>query len=137
MQDISSNISVTQLLTPVMSTTAKTSTSIDLQGFQACLVLIHIGFSLDTLGAGLFWTLKLQHSDNNSTWSDVVAADVNSGVTSYVVNSAALDEAVYKFGYLGNKRYLRAQALPTGTHTSGTPLGMIAVRGEAALMPVA
>ena len=100
-------------------------------------MLIHIGLSADTLAGGLFWTLKVQHSDNNSTWSDAAGVDFNSGIASYVVNSSALDEAVYKFGYLGNKRYLRAQALPTGTHTGGTPLGMIAIRGDAALMPVA
>lgn len=136
MQDIISNISVTQVLNPVLSTSARTSSSVDLQGFQTCLLIAHMGQTLDTLNGSNYWTIKVQHSDNNSAWSDTTSTDFKNGNASYVVNSSSLDEAAYTFGYIGTKRYVRLQILNTGTHSSGTPMGATCLRGEASLLPV-
>ena len=53
-----------------------------------------------------------------------------------MVNSSSLDETAYGFGYIGNKRYLKGIATPTGTHTNGTPIGILAMRDSAAYRPV-
>lgn len=136
MQDMINNISISQLLNPVLSTSARSSTGLDLQGYQGCVLVANIGLSLDTLNGSNYWTVKAQHSDNNSSWSDAASTDIKGGVASYTVNSSSLDEVAYLFGYIGTKRYVRLQALPTGTHTSGTPMGVVGLRGEASLMPV-
>ncbi len=136
MRDLYHNLLVTQHLNPVTSSVTRTSTAIDRQGFDAVEVLFAIGLSGDTLSGSVYWTLKLQESDNDSSYTDVAAADLHNAAATVVINSAALDETVYSFGYLGNKRYLKAVATPTGTHTNGTPIGMIALRGTPAYRPV-
>ena len=79
----------------------------------------------------------MQHSDDDVTYADAAAADIQGGTPTQVVDATTEDETVYKFGYVGNKRYVKAVATPTGVHTNGTPIGIVAVRGHAALSPVA
>lgn len=136
MRDIYHNILVSQHLSPVVSTATKTSTAIDLQGYNGASVVFSLGLAADTLSGSVYWTLKLQHSDDDSTYTDTVAADLNSTALTVVVNSSSLDRTAYSFGYQGGKRYLKAVATPTGTHTNGTPIGMLALRSVAAYAPV-
>lgn len=137
MRDIYRNILVTQHLNPVNSTATKTSTTIDLQGYDSVNVLFAIGLAGDTLSGSIYWTLKLTHSDADSSgFEDVTLADLNNTAATVVVDSMSKDETVYGFGYKGAKRYLRAVATPTGSHSTGTPIGMLALRGNAAYKPV-
>ncbi len=136
MRDLYHNILVSQHLSPVVSTAAKTSTAIDLQGYNSANVVFSIGLAGDTLSGSVYWTLKLQHSDDDSTYADVTLSDLNNSALTVVVNSSSLDRATYGFGYQGAKRYLKAVATPTGTHTNGTPIGIIAMRSVAAYSPV-
>lgn len=136
MRDLYHNVLVSQHLSPVVSTATKTSTAIDLQGYNAASVVFAIGQSGDTLSGSLYWTLKLQHSDDDSTYTDTVAADLNNSSATVVVNSSSLDRIAYNFGYQGAKRYLKAVATPTGTHTNGTPIGIVALRSVASYTPV-
>ena len=136
MRDLYRNILVTQHLNPINSTAVRTSTTIDLQGYNSANVLFAMGQSGDTLSGSIYWTLKLTHSDDDSSYSDVTLVDLNNPTQTVVVNSSSLDRTVYGFGYTGSKRYLRAVATPTGTHSVGTPIGMLALRGTAAYAPV-
>jgi hypothetical protein len=136
MRDLYHNTLVSQHLSPVVSTTTKTSTSIDLQGYNAASVVFDIGLAADTLSGSVYWTLKLQHSDDDTTYTDLVAAEQNSPLLNVVVNSSALDRTTYSFGYQGAKRYLKAVATPTGTHTNGTIIGILALRGKSGYAPV-
>ena len=136
MRDIYHNIKATQVLSPVVSTTTKTSSAIDLKGFDGAAVAFAIGLSGDSLSGSVYWTLKLQHSDNDSVYDDVAASDLHNVSATTVINSTALDETTYLFGYRGAKRYLKAIATPTGTHSTGTPIGVVALLGNAAYSPV-
>jgi hypothetical protein len=136
MRDLYHNVLVTQHFNPAVSSVTRTSTAIDLQGFNSANVVFCIGQSADTLSGAVYWTLKLQHSDDDSLYNDVTLADLNNSALTVVINSSALDRTAYGFGYIGNKRYLKAIATPTGTHTNGTPIGMIAMRNAAAYSPV-
>jgi hypothetical protein len=136
MRDLYHNVAVTQVLNPVTSSTTKTSSTIDLQGFNSADVIFAIGASGDTLSGSLFWTLKLQHSDDDSVYTDTALADLNNTALTVVVNSSSLDKTAYGFGYQGGKRYLKGIATPTGTHTNGTPIGIFALRDAAAYKPV-
>jgi hypothetical protein len=137
MKDLYHNVLVTQVLHPVTATTTRTSSTIDLQGFNSLNVVFALGTSGDTLSGSVFWTLKLQDSDDDSSYGDVAASDMLSSAASVAIDSASLDETAYAFGYAGRKRYVRAVATPTGTHTNGTVIGMLALRANAAYSPVA
>lgn len=137
MRDLFHNVLVTQHLSPINSMVTRTSTTVDLQGYNSASVVVAVGQSGDTLSGSVYWTLKLQHSDDDSSYSDVTAAELNSANATVVVNSSSLDRTSYSFGYAGNKRYLKAVATPTGTHSVGTPIGMLALRSTAAYSPVA
>ncbi len=136
MRDSYHNLLTTQVLSPILSTTTKTSASIDLQGYNAALVLFSVGQCGDTLSGSLYWTLKLQHSDDDSTYTDTALTDLNNASLTVVVDSSAKDRLVYGFGYQGSKRYLKAVATPTGTHINGTPIGVISVLSKASYSPV-
>jgi hypothetical protein len=101
MRDIYRNILVTQHLNPVVSTTTKTSTTVDLQGYNSANVLFALGLAGDTLSGSVYWTLKLTHSDDDSSYSDVALADLNNTAATVVVDAMSKDETVYGFGYNG------------------------------------
>jgi len=136
MRDLYHNVLATQVLNPITATSTKTSSTIDLQGFNSASVVFNLGQAGDTLSGSLYWTLTLQHSDDNSTYAAVATTDVNEGVNSIAVNATTLDKTAYSIGYIGGKRYLQAVATPTGVMTNGTPIGITALRGTAAYRPV-
>lgn len=136
MRDIYHNIAVSQPLNPVNSTATKTSAAIDLQGYNGASVIFALGIAADTLSGSIYWTLKLQHSDDDSSYSDVGVADLLNTAATIVVDSSSKDETAYSFGYVGNKRYVKGVATPTGSHSSGTPIGIIALRGAPGYAPV-
>ncbi len=136
MRDLYRNILVSQPLSPAAVSTTQTSATVDLQGYNSTNVVFSIGLSAATLSGSVFWTLKLTHSDDNSTFTDVALTDLNNTALNVVIDASTKDRTVYGFGYMGNKRYLRAVATPTGTHAGTTPIGVVALRSEAAYQPV-
>ncbi|MBY0407041.1 MAG: hypothetical protein K2Q01_05065 [Rickettsiales bacterium] len=136
MKDLYNNVLVTQVFNPANSTTTRTSSAIDLQGFNSLSVVVCMGQTGDTLSGSIFWTLKLTHSNDDVSYTDVPASEILSGVATAVINSNSLDETAYSFGYCGTRRYVKAVATPSGTHTTGTPIGMVALRGHPAYAPV-
>lgn len=119
------NIKLTQALNPIQATSTRTSASTYVVNYQANMLIVYLGFSLDTLSGSRYWTIKIQHSDNGSSFSDVASTDVVGGVTSYVVDDTTEDETAYKFSYIGNKAYIRGVATATGSMTNGTPMSMV------------
>ena len=136
MRDLYHNVLATNVLNPINSTAAKTSSTIDTQGYGSVAVVFTLGQSADTLTGSVYWTLSLQHSDDNSSYSACTSTDCNSGTTSIVVNSTSLDRQAYALGYLGTKRYVQALATPTGSTPSGMPIGIVALRSKASYSPV-
>jgi hypothetical protein len=88
----------------------QSTTAVDMQGFEGLAVYMRTGV-ITAAGAGI--TFKLQHSDTlvGTDFVDV-PADQFTGSIAAVDNDA--DDTVLKAGaleYLGNKRYVRAQAV--------------------------
>jgi hypothetical protein len=99
-------------------------------------VLFAIGASADTLSGSVKFEPKLQHSDApGSGFVDVPAAELDGTLS--VIDAAAEDEVVQAVSYLGAKRYLRAFVDFTGTHTNGTPLAALVIRGRPTYLPAA
>lgn len=141
-RDISKNLKVTQVLDPDTVKTDANGTAVDMQGYDSVMFAAAVGASGDTLSGSVKIELELEESDDNSTFTDVADDDILDAVEGSndgcfaVIDDAAEDDAVYKVGYRGTKRYVRPVVNVTGTHTNGTPIGIIAVQGNAHHKPV-
>jgi hypothetical protein len=117
-------------------------TAIDLKGYQSCGVDVVVGNSADTLSGSVYFLLEMEHSDDNSTWTDCADADIRDAVTGTntgtfaKIDAPAEDSAVFSVQYVGSKRYCRAVINAVGTHTNGTPIGVVNWKSQATYMPV-
>jgi hypothetical protein len=62
---------------------------------------------------------------------------VHLGAPGDTLSGALKFSQIYKIGYRGNKQFSRVTITKTGTHTNGTPIGMMAVKGHPQLAPTA
>lgn len=153
-RDLHSNIKTVQHLAAAAYTTTQTpANGVNRAGFSMLEFLIAIGvvsdFVASPVGDGS-WTFKLQESDDDSAFTDVVtAADVlvgsaKSPVTTpnastgifLTVDADAEDVQVYRIGYIGAKQYVRVVSTAVSTPGS-SPLAIIAVLGNPAIAPTA
>jgi hypothetical protein len=127
---------VVQVMNPTTLTTGTTSATIDLNGYNGCLVIVSVGESGDTLSGSVYWDLILKDSPDDSTYTAVTAANsqsataISSGIFA-TVDAAAEDDLPYSIAYTGSARYLQVTVDETGTHTNGTPIGCVAIRHHA------
>lgn len=136
MKDLYHNLAISQVTTPAVLTATTTSSAIDLQGYASACVIFAVGVSGDTLTNMVYWTLSLTESDDNVTYTPVGAADLTEGSASIHIDDPAEDDVLHVMGYQGGKRYLKAVITKTGTHSNGTPFGVVAVKGHASYAPV-
>lgn len=80
--------------------------------FQSAMLLVHTGTVTDGSHA-----IKLQDSDDNTTWTDVASADLQGELPTVTSTD---DDTVFEVGYIGHKRYLRAVTTVTGATSGGT-----------------
>lgn len=134
MKDLANSIAVITSLLPATRTSSANGTGVDLQGFESAVAQIHIGASGDTLSGSVYISVKLEESDDNSSFTAVAQADVTEGtITSgvwYVANSAGTASTVQHIGYNGSKRYIRVTHTITGTHTNGTPSSAVIIKSN-------
>lgn len=127
------SVSVVAALVPnvVNDDTDGLGTAVDLQGYETALVIVNVGISGDTLSGSVFHSFSLQESDaSGSGFADVAAAGIEGSAQPTVIDDAAEDPAVIVWGYKGAKRYLKVVDNTTGTHTVGTPVGAVVVKGR-------
>lgn len=128
MRDLASKIGVVATLVPAVQSATLKGTAVDLRGYDSAALVVNTGA---IAGDGLY-DVKLQESDTTTDgdFTDVVAADLIGDLP------AALEaSSVYRQGYVGRKRYIRAVI----TKQSGTSIaaGAVVVLGNPALAPVA
>jgi len=95
-----------------------------------------VGASGETLSGSVKIELEIEESDDDSTFDDAEDADLSSSVSgtnagTFAVIDDGAEDAVYTTSYKGDntkKRYVRPVINVTGTHTNGTPIGILAVR---------
>jgi hypothetical protein len=146
MKDLYNNLEVVSIIDPVTVTNGGAPAAvedIDLAGFNSALIVYSVGTEAGTLSETLYHTLKLEHADDDGTgsagdYSEVAAADVL-GVTPaqgiiFTIDDPAKDNAVYKCGYVGGKRFLKITAAETGA-TSGCPISVVLVKGHGLDVP--
>lgn len=121
-------------------TTDGTGTAVDLRGYEGAQVIFNIGNSGDTLSGSVYMTLTVQDSADGSTgWANLAASKfrVDSGNTT--IDDASEDSQITCItvlpGTTGVARYIRPLVTFTGTHTNGTPISAVVVRGFARKEP--
>lgn len=107
-----------------------TPAAVDLQGYDAAEIVIAVGVGGITFDATNKIEFVLTHSDDGTTYSNVEDADLLgvSGVSGGIIKSLIAAHAaatVSRFGYIGNKRYLKLLADFSGTHGTGTPISAL------------
>ncbi|NCC61905.1 MAG: hypothetical protein EOM12_13420 [Verrucomicrobiae bacterium] len=132
MKDLYNNIKVESVLDPIAVTATATYTDIDLQGYNSACLLIATGLDAETLGASHKFVFTLKDSDDGTTYAVVETKDmlnltVASGVI-LTIDHADEDNTLYKFGYVGGKRYLELVCTVTGT--VNMPISIVAVKGH-------
>lgn len=140
-KDLNSKLSVSSLLIPATRTADANATSIDLQLHESNILAVYLGDSGDTLSGSVKIECELEHSDDNSSFSDCADTDLSAAVTGTntgtfaVVDAPAEDSAIFKVMYKGSKRYVRVVLNFTGTHTNGCPCAVFSIRGDGELNP--
>ena len=146
-REIGSLTNPTDHWTKTVTATETPSSGVDVRDYGAALVLATVGAITNIANSPVpSWTLKLQESDDDSTFTDVAAADValadhnNDGsITSGVfatIDAADEDDQCYSCSYIGTKRYIRVVA--TAADTPGaTPISVVVARGLPHLAPAA
>ncbi|WP_377299728.1 hypothetical protein [Rhizobium sp. SGZ-381] len=136
MKDLHSKVKRTVAIGCAVLSADNTPAAIDLQGYDSAEILLDIGVGGITFSGTNKIEFVLTHSDDDSTYTAVTLADmlglasVGSGGIIKALTSAHAAAAVYRFGYKGNKRYLKLLADFSGTHGSGTPIAASALLGN-------
>ena len=145
MRDMSKNQSPAILIANATLAADNTPVAVDLATYDAATILLHIGAGGITFSGTNKIEFVLTHSDDNSTYANVVAADIVTDsnapgtITDGIVRSLVAAHAaatIQKIGYVGSKRYLKLLADFSGTHGVGTPIGAVVVRGLPLTGPV-
>ena len=138
MQDLTHNIVVSNSIINAVKTAAANGSGVDLKGFEEATAIVDVGAEGDTLSGSVYFELSLEHSDDDSTYTDCAQADIVDGTIAAGGIFLKLDGTaggnpdtaggIFRVGYVGGKRYLRVVLAKTGTHSNGTPLGAMIVR---------
>ena len=146
MQDLSNNIELGNSIINDVKTAAENGSGIDLQGFEEATAVVSVGAEGDTLSGSVYFEVSLEHSDDDSDYTDVVQADIVNGTIDAGGIWLKLDGTTggdpdtaggqWQLGYVGGKRYVRLVLAKTGTHTNGTPISGLIVKSRPRSAPV-
>jgi hypothetical protein len=137
--NIVSSILIPQVITG--NGTDTECTGVDGRGFQEVVHEVHVGNSADTLAANLNIQLELEHSDDNSTYTDCTDAQITGAVTGAntgtfaLIDAPAEDSAIFSTVYRGPKRYSRVVINLTGNHATGVAMAVKAIRRGPQYLP--
>jgi hypothetical protein len=161
MRDFGANFTGKRLIAEAVVTTSPTAVVIDRSStnsrlFEGISLLMHVGAGGITFDATNYLALKLEDSDDNSTYAVVGAGDTVLGASATaaapwfgkapdangfvrLINAAhaSADADPFKVSYVGDKRYLRVTIVMGGTHSTGTLVGLYGVLGFPHRLPSA
>ena len=145
MQDLTHNIVVGNSIINAVKTAAANGTGIDLKGFEEATAIVSVGAEGDTLSSSVYFEISLEHSDDDSTYTDVTQSEIVNGTIDAGgiwlkldgTNGGDPDTAggQWQLGYVGGKRYVRLVLAKTGTHSNGTPISGMIVKSRPRVAP--
>lgn len=129
------DVKAVNVIHPALVKADATGVAVDTQGFDSVTLIASVG-KMDAASASTDKIdIQVKESDDKVTWADVDSEDLLG--EAIALDNADKEEAAYKLGYRGNKRYVNVVAKVTGTLATGTQLGVIAMLGHAHAKPVA
>lgn len=141
MKDLHSSLSVAAAIDVATLTDDSTPVAIDLRGHDGAEIILAIGAGGITFTSINRIEFILTHSDDDSSYEAVTAADLlgvptvgEGGIIKALVEAHAT-AGVYRFGYVGTKRYLKLLAALEGTHATGTPIAGLVIKGHGRINP--
>jgi hypothetical protein len=167
MRDIGAYLTLKRLIAEQTLTASPSAVVIDRgatnnQRSESVAFGMFVGAGGITFSAANYIALKLEDSDDNVTFANVLAPPVagqggggvvlgvNSGASNFgqspdangfvrLINAAkaAADADPFKVSYVGSKRYVRSTIVFGGTHATGTLVGLWAVLGYPDILPAA
>lgn len=141
-RDLYSHVNRVISLAPAVRAADATGTAVDCRGYSSVTLELDVAAGGITFDATNKIEAILEHSDDNSTFTAVAAADVRGPVawaTGGIIKSFIVAHTAqsYKFGYYGQKRYVRPKLDYSGTHGTGTGTSAAILLGHPHLAPVA
>ena len=136
MRDGKSGLAFDESLNAIVKDADTNCTAIDQQGFSSVTHIVNVGAPGITFSTSNKIDIKLEDSDDNSSFSAVTA---NTSVTGGTVDSNGIFQTidangdcnkVYAIGYVGGKRYSRVVLDFSGTHGTGTVIGGVGAKGH-------
>lgn len=142
MRDLVHSIGLVTAIAPAVYAADNTPAAVDLLGFNSATVGIHVGAGGITFSGTNKIEFVLTHSDDDVTYTPVADVDLQgiTGTTGGIVlalTAAHAAATIHKYGYVGNRRYLKLLADFSGTHGTGTPIAATVIKGQASQRPVA
>ena len=113
MRDLANGLDLKRAISPQAARTDNTpivSTSVDLRGYDGCMLAINIGANTD---ANATFTVLIEDSDDDSAFT-AVADEYLNGTEALAGFQFDDDNELRKIGYTGIKRYVRATITPAG-----------------------
>ena len=113
MYDLSNKTAAVTSLAPAVRTADADGAGVDLQFWESALVVAQVAAEGDTLSGSVKIDLKLEHSDDNTTFTAVAQADVVDGTIASggifaTIDANAEAPSIHQLSYVGSKRYKRA-----------------------------
>tara|TARA_R100000655_G_scaffold40580_2_gene76308 strand:- start:8670 stop:9101 length:432 start_codon:yes stop_codon:yes gene_type:complete len=136
MRDISNRTVAVATQVPAVVTSDANGTGVDLKGFESAMVVVNSGAEGDTLSGSVKFDFILQESDDDSTYTAVTSStsvtegSVDSNGIFLTLDANGETPQISQIGYIGGKRYIRCKIDATGTHSNGTPIGVVVVKGN-------
>lgn len=136
------NFKVVDALIPQVVNADTAISAIDTLGYDQVVVQFHLGNSADTLSGTNKIELEIEHGDTTTT-SDCADTDLSASVTGTNTGTAALidapseDSTTVTVEYIGGKRYIKPVCNFSGTHSTGTPIGITVLLGNPRVSPAA
>jgi len=139
-RDLHNNVDIVAVIPPITvgtTGTGRTGRVIDTRGYDA--VELAINYVAITATAATF-TVTVLEGDVTGTMTSVANGDLlgtesAAGLAAAVRVDGSTENVSKRIGYIGSKRYLRADV--ESTATAGTPISVNAVLTRAARAPVA
>lgn len=137
MRDIMNSLDVKRAISPAAATTDNTayvSQILDRRGYDAAVLILNLGSLAD---ADATFVTLIEHGDQaNLSDAAAVPDDMLNGLETAASFDFNADNKLFKIGYTGSKRYVRATVTPAN-NTGNVFLSAIWVLGKANNRPTA
>lgn len=135
MRDLFNNIDVRPAIDPydhATGDTAKTTEGVDRQGYDSLCLALQYGSIADSDAT---FTTVLYEADSSDFSDEAAVADVNlNGTEALATPLFSDDNKVFKLGYTGGKRYVRAVITPSG-NTGALLMSALWILGHPEIAP--